>query len=82
MKDYYVIGDIADGTIGLDIDGNTWYESLEEVEKVFNIKAKNTESKPYCKVLEKSKFSMKYESYEYGDPILYHWIIIKISQVK
>lgn len=82
MKDYYIIRDIADGIEGLDLDTGTWYDSIEDVKKAFDRGVKIIESKSYCKVLEKSKFSFKYENCEYGDPILYHWIIIKISQVK
>ena len=79
---YYIIVDISDGIEGLDTNIDMWYESIEEVEKAFNKAVKNIKSKPYYKVLEESRFSIKYESNEYGKPVLYHFIVVCLSQIR
>ena len=85
MHDYYIIVDIADGINSIDIDNNNWYDSLSDARQSMQNKYNDIKDKAYYKIKKYTDNELMYDSYQFigkdEEPMDYHWIIIKISQV-
>ena len=86
MRDYYIIADISDGPNGVSIDDTEWYDSPDMVVYALDQMQKDVESRTYYDIIEKTKYSLKYEiKVDYDDdqtPILFHYVGLKISQME